>query len=94
MVTARIFHAPDCIEILEFGSADRVTNKIIKTVFFCANCQLEIDNENKTVPILITTDNKGYIYLEATSIKLSANRIYINNKINGDYLRREYIASM
>lgn len=63
MVTARIFYEPDTVEILEFGNAERVTNKIMKTVSYHALSMMAIDNWFGTVPVLITTDN-GYIYAE------------------------------
>lgn len=63
MVTARIFYEPETVEILEFGSSDRVTNRIMKTIAYHALQMMTIDNWYGCVPVLITTD-KGYIYAE------------------------------
>lgn len=64
MVTARIFYEPDTVEILEFGNAERVTNKVMRTIAYYALSMMTIDNWYGTVPVLITTDKKGYIYAE------------------------------
>lgn len=89
MVTARIFYEPDCVEILEFGTAERVTNRIMKTIAYHTLQMMAIDNWYGSVPVLITTDKKGYIYAECVRYSVGSGTLCAFD-VDGVRLR-EYI---